>query len=817
MADFIQNDINEEEESSVFSIRNIITIIYLNWYWILLSVVICVICAKLYLRYTPPVYSAGMKVLIKDERGSGSRRSGISTNSLEEMGVISTSNGFANELEILSSTAIATRVVRNLKLYVSYSLEGRVADRELYKDSPILVDIAEENLETLNTTVNLGITRKGKGIHVEGTIGGGTPIVKDIMELPAVVQTAVGPLIFQQNPGRAMNHQQLFVTIVPLINAARSYAGRLSTYSTGESTTVASVRMVDTQTSRALDYLTELMNSYNEDANEDKNEVARKTEEFIKERIEVIQRELDSTEVHLESFKKSNELINLANNATMALGNSNSYQQQQVEMQTQLTLLKALIDYANNPENMLQVIPSNMGLSNTVLNTTMSEYNSLVMQRNRLLKASSESSPSVVKLTNQLEGIWPTIGAALRASYQDLLVRKNSIDSQYQMFNARIANTPTQERILNNIGRQQEIKAGLYLMLLQKREQNFISLASTATKARIIDAPKPTGMVSPDIKRIQMMALAIGLIFPIALIFALTLLRYRIEGRDDVERLTKLPILADIPLALVKKEDDSGIVVSENKNDMMEEAFRGLRTNLRFVLPEPEKVVACTSCIPGEGKTFVASNLAVSLSLLGKHVLLIGLDIRKPRLGAMFNLSKDKKGITSFLMLDKPDYEVLEQQISHGVVNKNLDILPAGIIPPNPTELISRPILDEAINYLRGKYDYIVLDTPPIGLVSDTLELARTADATLFVCRADYSIKANFNLINNIHRDKKMPKINLVLNGINLKKKKYGYYYGYGKYGTYGKNGKYGYYGKYSHYGHYGVYGSYHTNTEKNV
>lgn len=817
MADFIQNDINEEEGSSVFSIRNIITIIYLNWYWILLSVVICVICAKLYLRYTPPVYSAGMKVLIKDERGGGSRRSGISTNSLEEMGVISTSNGFSNELEILASTAIATRVVRNLKLYVSYSLEGRVADRELYKNSPILVDIAEENLETLNTTINLGITRKGKGIHVEGTIGGGTPIVKDITELPAVVQTAVGPLIFQQNPGYAMNHQQLFVSIVPLITAARSYAGRLSTYSTGEGTTVASIRMVDTQTNRALDYLTELMNSYNEDANEDKNEVARKTEEFIKERIEVIQHELDSTEVHLESFKKSNELINLANNATMALGNSNSYQQQQVEMQTQLTLLKALMDYANNPENMLQVIPSNMGLSNTVLNTTMSEYNSLVMQRNRLLKASSESSPSVVKLTNQLEGIWPTIGAALRASYQDMIVRKNSIDNQYQMFNARIANTPTQERILNNIGRQQEIKAGLYLMLLQKREQNFISLASTATKARIIDAPKPTGMVSPDIKKIQMMALAIGLVFPIALIFALTLLRYRIEGRDDVERLTKLPILADIPLALAKNDNDTGIVVNENKNDMMEEAFRGLRTNLRFVLPEPEKVVVCTSCIPGEGKTFVASNLAVSLSLLGKRVLLVGLDIRKPRLSTMFKLSKDKKGITSFLMLDKPDYEVLEQQISHGVVNKNLDILPAGIIPPNPTELISRPRLDEAIKYLREKYDYIVLDTPPIGLVSDTLELARTADATLFVCRADYSIKANFNLINDIHRDKKMPKINLVLNGINLKKKKYGYYYGYGKYGTYGKNGKYGYYGKYSHYGHYGVYGSYHTNTEKNV
>ena len=190
-------------------------------------------------------------------------------------------------------------------------------------------------------------------------------------------------------------------------------------------------------------------------------------------------------------------------------------------------------------------------------------------------------------------------------------------------------------------------------------------------------------------------------------------------------------------------------------------------------------------------------------------MLIVGLDIRKPRLGAMFKLEKKKMGITSFLMLDKPDYELLEEQISRGVMNKNLDILPAGIIPPNPTELISRTLLDDAINYLRTKYDYIVLDTPPIGLVSDTLELARTADASIFVCRADYSIKANFELINDIRNQKKMPKINLVLNGIDLKKKKYGYYYGYGKYGTYGHNGRYGYYGKYSHYGHYGVYGSY--------
>ncbi len=812
MADYLQNEINEEEESSGFDLRSLITIIYLNWYWIALSMLICFFGAWIYLRYTPPTYSAGMKVLIKEPRGNDlRRRSSDNGNSvLEEMGVISNSNGFDNELEILSSTAIATRVVRTLKLYVSYSLEGRVKAQELYKNSPIIVDIAEASLEELNSTISLTINKKGKGIQVSGNISGMTQTFShNLQNLPATIQTPVGLLTFQHNPSVRLTDRELSVTISPLIDAARRYISKLEASGANESTTTAQIFFTDTQIDRAMDYLNQLMISYNEDANEDKNEVALKTEDFIRQRLLVIQKELDSTEVDLESYKKNQELINLANNATSALSNSTNYQKEQVEIQTQLTLVKSLIDYANNPSNMFQVIPSNLGIGNSQLNSSITEYNTLVMQRNRLLKASSEDNPSIIKLTSQLEDLWPSIGMSLQSIYKSLLVQKNSIDNQYRLYNSQIASTPTQERVLNNIGRQQEIKAGLYLMLLQKREQNFISLASTATKARIIDQPKPYGQVAPNDQQIKMMALGVGFVFPIALIYILGMMRYRIEGRDDVEKLTKLPILADVPMASMKNDDGSGVVVSENKNNMMEEAFRGLRTNLRFVLPEPEKVVACTSCIPGEGKTFVATNLAVSLSLLGKRVLLIGLDIRKPRLGAIFKLQKHKKGITSFLMLDKPDYELLEDQISYGVKNPNLDILPAGIIPPNPTELISRPLLDDAINYFRKKYDYIILDTPPIGLVSDTLELARTADATIFVCRADYSIKANFNLINNISKDKKMPKINLVLNGIDLKKRKYGYYYGYGKYSSYGKNGKYGYYGKYSHYGHYGVYGSY--------
>ena len=812
MADYVLNDVNEEEESSSFNLRSIITLIYLNWYWILLSAIVCYAGAKLYLRYTPPTYSADMKVFIK-EQGTTKRSSSVAT--LEELGVISTTSGFGNEMEILASTAIAARTVQTLKLYTSYRMEGRVIDQELYKNSPIIVDLAESNLRDLQTRINLVVTRKNSGIHVEGNIGGANPFTHDVKDLPATVPTAVGPLIFQRNAGYKMpSDRKLFVTIDPVINAGRRYAGKVVVSGAHDNISVATVRMVDTQMERALDYLGEILNSYNDDANDDKNAVAEKTRQFIDDRIAVIRRGLDSTEANLESYKRSHELINLANNATSALSGSQSYQKEQVNMQTQLTLLKSLIDYASNPSNMRQIIPSNLGLSNAQLASSIDQYNSIVQERNRLLKTSSESNPTVARLTAQLEDLWPAIGTSLRTLYQDLMVQKSSIDNQYQMYSSRVSSTPTQERVLGNIDRQQEIQSSLYLMLLQKREQNYISMASEASKARVIDAPKPLGKVAPDSRKIIMGAVALGLILPIILLFLLSLMRYRIEGRNDIEQLTKLPILADIPLAKVEK-DSAGIVVNKNKNGMMEEAFRGLRTNLRFVLPDPEKVVAVTSCIPGEGKTFVASNLAMSLALLGKRVLIIGLDIRKPRLAEMFKMEDRKKGITSFLVLEKPDYDLLEAQISNSGFDKNLDILPAGVIPPNPTELISRHVLDDAINYLRTKYDFIVLDTPPIGLVSDTLELARTADATVVVTRADYSIKANFEMINAIAKDKKMPKVNLVLNGIDRKKKKYGYYYGYGKYGSYGKSGKYGYYGKYSHYGHYGVYGNYNSTDSK--
>ena len=814
MSDFIANEENREEEHSGFNLAALWKIVVLHWYWIVLSTIVALGAAFSYLKYTRPVYASNMKILVKDE-DSRSRMYRGGQLALESMGVISNSNGFDNELEILTSSNISQRVIKSLKLYVSYELDGRLRNHELYKNNPYIVDMPENQLVDLHSLIQLKIDRQGDGVHVAGEIyvpRSKEPILfeRSVKELPGSFNTPVGTITLQRNPGvgAELPKQTMYATIMPLEYAAKAYGSRLSVSASSKTTTVAVLNYLDTQPERAIDYLNELFRSYNEDANEDKNEVALKTEEFLKNRISAIREELDATESNLESYKKKNELINLTNDASNALNKLTEYQKEQVELETQLNLVTALLDYVDDPRNAFNVVPSNLGLKDADMSNLLNKYNDYVLQRNRLLKSSSPENPYVKRLTAQLEEMWPTIRLSLKSVRENILTQKRSAEDQYNLFSRRVGEVPTQERSLNNIIRQQEIKVELYLMLLQKREENYISLNSTAAKARVIDDPRSTGQVSPKTKVILLGALVLGLCFPVGLIYLLGLLRYRIEGREDVEMLTKIPVLADIPLAPKSLDGELSLAVRENSNDMMEEAFRGLRTNLRFVLSEKENVIACTSCIPGEGKTFISTNLAMSLALLGKRVIIVGLDIRKPRLVKLFGLSSDHRGITTFLSSDSGDFQDLDKQIHHAVLNPNLDVLPAGVIPPNPGELISREQLDHAIALLREHYDYVIVDTPPVGLVSDTLSAARVADMTIMVCRADYSPRNNFQLINALHHDNKMPKITLVLNGIDLKKRKYGYYYGYGKYSKYGKYGHYGHYGHYGVYGHYGSHSS---------
>lgn len=801
------------EEDEGFDLKKFLPIIILNWPWILLSVLVCVGTAFTYLHFKPKVYSGRCKVFIKDGNRMGGRYRSASGLDLSQMGLITSTDGFENELEMVNSTFIASRAVRSLKLYVSYAEEHPVVNRELYKNTPVIVDLEDGRIDELEDVLNLTIAKHNQSkLSVNCMVGNRDTVVysntKIINELPAEMSTPYGRILLTPNPGFEIGERKLLVTIAPPMSIARGYAARLACEPTSKTTSIAQLTFVDTQPARLLEYLNAVVQFYNVDANDDKDDMARQTEAFINERLEVIRHELDSTEINLQHFKQTNELTDLVNNASTALQGTNEFQRQQVEMQTQMSIVKSLIDYVNNPVNAHKSLPSSSLIaSSPTVSRLIETYNQTVAERNRLLKTSSENSPVIVKLTETLEYTLPTIQQALHTHYNDMATQKRSIDEQFARFTGKVASAPGQERTLTNIMRQREIQSSLYLTLLQKREENAIALASVAEKARIIDPPMlDGGHVSPKGSTVLGMALLLGLMFPIGIIFLKQLLHYRIEGRADVERLSKLTILADIPLynKLDANKGERAVVVKENSNNMMEEAFRGLRTNMRFVMTGNENVLLVTSVIPGEGKTFVATNLAMSMALLGKKVILLGLDIRKPRLVKLFDLQGKNKGLTNYLMSDGEDLGLLDQQIFRGILNPNLDVLPAGIIPPNPAELIARPQLAKAVAHLRKEYDFVIIDTPPVGLVTDTFDIAPLADASLIVCRSEYSPKGNFELINNINAQGKMPKMNLVINAVNLARKKYGYYYGYGKYGRYGRYG-----GHYGHYGHYGTYGHY--------
>lgn len=811
--------IQENEEKSSFDFAVIYTTLILNWKWFVLSLIICLGAAHIYLRYATPIYQAAAKLLIKEEQNG---RRGNSIQSSANLGIISNSNGIDNEMEILKSRTLAQQAVYDLKLYTTYRHEGRIKDHLIYGEQEVNVDMDYEHLKKLNAPMSFKITREGRNYHVVGSYfvpiddnsynPGPVTVDKVITALPATLGTRVGMVKFTQNGNYMLRDgESLKVTMIAPEIAAGKYVGSLSVSPSTKATSIAQLVITDEIPQRAIDYLKQLAIVYNRQANEDKNQIAVRTEQFINQRLEKINAELGNTEGQLENYKKRNNMVQLSMNASTAFSNADSYAQKLNEANTQVALLDELTKYMNEPSNRHQPIPSNVGLNDASATSLINKYNEIALQRNQLLHSASESSPTVTPLTSQLDDLQASIKRAMSQARAGLNIQRNSIASQQGKYQGQISNTPEQERILTQIGRQQEVKSGLYLMLLQKREENSISLAATADKGKLIDNPVFAGKVTPKDSIILMIAFGLGLAIPALILFLLAFFRYKIEGHDDVAKLTKLPIIADVAIASDRAKTKANIVVHENKNNLMEEIFRSLRTNLQFLMKEHDKVILMTSTTSGEGKTFIASNVAISFALLGKKVVLVGLDIRKPRLAELFEIDDHHHGITNLLIKDNITWDDVNKQIVNSGVNSNLDLLMAGPVPPNPGELVTRKSLEETIDTLKEHYDYIVIDTAPVGLVTDTLALGRIANATVYVCRADYTQKSSFGLINGLAYEKKMPNMSIVLNGVDLSKKKYGYYYGYGKYGKYGKYASYGAYGKQYGYGSYGSYGAYGT------
>ena len=810
------------EEQSSFNFQAIFTAIILNWKWFLLSIIICVGLGLLYLHYTTPVYNITAKLLIKDDNSGNNKGSGLgglqALESMSNLGIITTSYGIENEQEILTSTVVSEEAVRDLKLYATYYLSGGIKKKLLYKTQPINADMNFDIIEKFNIPmqpIELKITREQDNYQIEGKYyvpsddaaeGGQYEINKTITRLPAIIRTQLGNITLTKNKNYTLeNGKTLVIYLNSPRSVAQSYMSELTIEPTSKTSSVFSLQMNGENINRSIDYLKQLVICYNRQANEDKNEISARTEAFINDRLLKIDAELSSTDEALESYKRRNKLMELQLDAATTSTNTSTYEQKLNEAETQIALIGSLINFANRPGNKHQVLPSNIGLQDEASTSLINEYNKIALERNRLLRTASENSPVVIELTSQLDDMQSSIQQALQQARKGLIIQRDAIKQQLGTYDNQVTKAPEQERILTQIGRQQEVKSGLYLMLLQKREENSISLAATADKGKLIEMPQYDKKISPKGSIILLIALILGMAIPAGIIYLMRFFRYRIEGHDDVASITKLPIIADILVASDKAKTRADIVVHENQNNQMEEIFRSMRTNIQFMLKPGQNVIMFTSSTSGEGKTFTASNLAISFALLGKRIVLIGLDIRKPRLAELFMINNYTSGITRLLTKENVTWEDVQAQIVPSEVNDKLDLLMAGPVPPNPTELVSRPTLEQVINHLKQHYDYVIIDTAPVGLVTDTLQIGKHADMTVYVCRADYTPKANLAIINTLAEENKLPNTCIAINGIDLSEKKYSYYYGYGKYGKYGR---YGYSGKGMSYGTYG-YGDY--------
>ena len=798
-----ETDFNEAQESKEenIDVKELLFKYLIHWPWFVGAVVACLIAAWVYLYVFTPVYNISATVLIKDDKkgGSAGMLSGLESLGLD--GMISSSQNIDNEIEVLRSKTIVKEVVEDLGLYISYTDEDEFPSRNMYKTSPVQVSLTPQEADLLEEPMIVKMALQPQGSMDVTVKIDDDEYQKHFEKLPAVFPTDKGTLAFFLTPDSVLSSKRtseettnlekttrnITATINKPLTVAKWCCKNMTIEPTSKTTSVAVISLKNSNVQRGKDFINKLLEMYNINTNNDKNEVAQKTAEFINERIGIISKELGSTEKDLESFKRGAGITDLTSDAQIALTGSAEYEKKRVENQTQINLLQDLQKYMQNEG--YEVLPSNIGLQDLNLAAAINRYNDVLVERKRLLRTSTENNPTIINLDTSISAMKENVQVSLDRVLRGLFITKADLDREASRYSRRISEAPGQEREFVSIARQQEIKAGLYLMLLQKREENAITLAATANNAKIIDeAIADDAPVAPRSKITYLIALILGVGIPVGVIYLLELTKFKIEGRADVEKLTSAPIVGDIPLT---DEKQGAIAVFENQNNLMSETFRNVRTNLQFMLGNGKKVILVTSTVSGEGKSFISGNLAISLSLLGKKVVIVGLDIRKPGLNKVFNISKREQGITQYLA--NPEKNLMDLvQLSD--VSKNLYILPGGTVPPNPTELLARDGLDKAIETLKKNFEYVILDTAPVGMVTDTLLIGRVADLSVYVCRADYTRKNEYTLINELIDGNKLPNLCTVINGLDLKKRKYGYYYGYGKYGKYYGYGKrYGY------------------------
>ena len=752
------------------------------WSWFVLGVLVCLMVAFTYLKITTPIYHTLASIIIKDEKAKSPSSEMAAFADLGLLGGMGT-NSIENEIGILRSKRMMTNVVKALNLNVTYYDEDAVKSPELYLNTPYFVRIikidekalaryAKEAGNNLNISIGDDDSFRFINLETEESIKGkiGQPVSLSFADVILVENTE-----FEIDENEIPN---LVVRFSNLESIVSNYRSKLQINLTDKNSSLIELGLDDAVKSKAEDILDQLIFEYNQEAIEDKNLVARNTATFIDERLQIINEELDSVETGKENFKEANQLTDIEAESEMFIENVSDYNKREQEIGTQLELATTMISYLNSDSGS-DLLPANLGIQEQSVNTSIKEYNNLVLERNRILSGSTEKNPVVKRLNSQIEQIRGNVLASFERLRSNLRVSQQELERQSSVINSKISAVPGKERLYRGIERQQNIKESLYLFLLQKREENSLSLAVTAPKAKIVDrAYSSVDPVSPKPKIILLAALILGLLIPFLIIYLKHLLNNKVESREDLEKIAKeIPLVGEIP-KVANKENE---MIMNNDRSVMAEAFRILHTNLQYLIVNTAEkkegnTIFVTSTVKGEGKTLVSYNLALTLANTSKKVLVIGGDLRNPQLQRFEDDIRSHRGVSDYLANDTLQ---LKELILSSKNNQNLDLLPSGTVPPNPSELWRRARTGEMFKNLEEKYDYIIVDTAPTILVTDTFLINKWADLTIYVVRAGYTEKKLLHFAKDAKKNGKLHDVSFVLNDVKLANFGYGNKYGY--------------------------------------
>ena len=795
---------NAPQEENPMSIRDIWNLCISHWKWFVLSVIVCLAAAAFYILKTVPVYSRSSSVLIKEDRRSGSVSADIAS-AFSDLGVGQTWVNVSNELVNFTSPDLLLQVVKNLNLDVNYVREGFFHDNTLYGSSlPVRVrflDIPQNAGAALTVTPVDSVKVRLDGFVYQGEK------VKDEFEAAYgdTVETAFGKIVVEPAEYKGTFDFPVLVTRAGFQAATRSCRSRLNAALNGKNTTVIDLTYRDVNTQRAEDVLRMIINVYNENWIKDKNQISISTNEFIAERLNIIEQELGSVDKTITSYRSAHRLPDFASAAQMDMQMSAEAGKQLMDLNNQLSIARYLQSDIRSAGNGA-LLPANVGLNDASTRAQIEQYNSSMLQRNRLVESSSEENLLVKDFDQQLASLRSAVLTSLDNYVKALNVQIQSSQRAQSTSQARVSDIPLQAGQLLSDERQQKVKEALYLFLLQKREENELSQAFTAYATRVVASPSgPAAPIAPNKKMILLVALLLGLAIPFAWFYLKEVLDTTVRGRKDLENLST-PFLGELPSTIKKRKfyerskitdrpEDRQIVVKPHSRDLINEAFRVVRTNVEFMRGKEAggRVLMVTSFNVGSGKTFVSSNLATALAIKGRKVVVLDLDLRKRSLSSF--VDQPKQGIADILSGATTDWRPL---VCHNVGGNNLDVIPVGKMPPNPAELLAEPALAALLDDLRKEYDYVVLDCPPIEIVTDSDLIAPHADFTAFIVRAGLLERGMLPQIDKYYQAKRYNGMAIILNGTDSAGRygyKYGYKYGYGHYGSYGY-GAYGNEGK---------------------